>query len=309
MSLTTGVETYLFCFEAAENLRIVCPIAEREFDGYIDIVTPFGFSGFVGTGDYPNFPQYWRRFVRERGYVCGYIGLNPIFENKTYFDHNELYSTNNIYVLDLTLSQAELFSKLDRNRKRQFREWAKTAAGFILDKRLLADFFLENYIEFFREKRAAAVYAFSAATLERLFALENVLLVGAGSAARVEAAIVFTYTPYVADALLIVLRPDARHYSAALHWYGVDYFKAIGVPVLNLGGGVSANDSLAGFKERFGSTKLTLNCLKQVYDAPVYADLCARAGADPQDRSGYFPPYRAQAARSGQASSRTKHDR
>ena len=43
MHLTTGFTTYLYCFEA-ENIRIVCPIAEREFQGYVDIVTPYGLS-------------------------------------------------------------------------------------------------------------------------------------------------------------------------------------------------------------------------------------------------------------------------
>jgi hypothetical protein len=270
----------------------VCPIAEREFEGHVDIVTPYGFSGFVGNDDCGHFPQYWREFVRERGYVCGYIGLNPIFENKTYFDNNDLYSSNNIYVLDLTVSRDELFSNLSRNRKRQFEEWERISAGLILDKRPLVDFFLKNYVEFFHQKRAATAYAFSAATLKRLFALGNVVIVGAGTAERIEAAIVFTYTPYAADALFIISLPDGRQHSAALHWYGVDYFKSIGVRTLNLGGGVSANDSVAQFKQRFGGKQLTLSCLKQVYDATIYEALCARVGADPRDRIGYFPAYR-----------------
>jgi len=291
MHLTTGFKTYLYCFET-ERVRIVCPIAEREFEGHIDIVTPYGFSGFVGNGDCADFPQYWREFVRERGYVCGYIGLNPIFENKTYFDNNELHSSNNIYVLDLTLSRDELFSKLDRNRKRQFKEWERISAGLILDKRPLIDFFLDNYVEFFRQKRAATAYAFSVATLKSLFALGNVVIVGAGTAERIEAAIVFTYTPYAADALFIILLAEGRHHSAILHWYGVDYFKSIDIPVLNLGGGVRADDRVAEFKQRFGGRQLALSCLKQIYDPAIYAVLCARVGIDPTDRTGYFPAYR-----------------
>jgi len=291
MSLTTGFRTYLYCFESG-NVRIVCPIAEREFEGRVDIVTPYGFSGFVGTGNCADFPQYWGEFAKERGYVCGYIGLNPIFENRTYFDSSELYSYSHIYTLDLTLSHAELFSNLDRNRKRQFKEWRKTSVGFILDKRPLQEFFLANYIEFFREKKAATVYAFSRATLEGLFALDNVVMVGTGSAERIQAAIVFTYTPYAAEALFLISLPEGRHHSAALHWYGVEYFKSIGVPVLNLGGGVSANDSVAQFKERFGATKLTLKCLKQVYHVSTYEDLCAQVQVDPAYKTGYFPPYR-----------------
>lgn len=291
MRLTTGFRTYLYCFEA-EKVRIVCPIAEREFEGHVDIVTPYGFSGFVGRGDYADFPHHWRKFVESRGYVCGYIGLNPIFENKTYFDSNELYSHNNIYVLDLTLSREELFSKLSTNRKRQLKEWEKASAGLVLEKHTLTDFFLKNYVEFFRQKGAAPVYAFSVATIESLFALDSVLIVGAGLPGKLEAATVFTCTAYAADFLFNVSLPEGRAHSAALLWYGVNYFKSIGIPLLNLGGGVRAGDSLAEFKQRFGGTKLALSCLEQVYDPATYVALCARMAADPADRTGYFPAYR-----------------
>ena len=70
MQLTTGFKTYLYCLEA-DNVRIVCPIAERIFEKHVDIVTPFGFSGFVGTDDYPEFREQWSSFVKPQGYVCG----------------------------------------------------------------------------------------------------------------------------------------------------------------------------------------------------------------------------------------------
>lgn len=291
MHLTTGFRTYLYCFET-ENVRIVCPIAEREFEGYIDIVTPYGFSGFVGTGECPDFPRYWREFVGERGYVCGYIGLNPILENKTYFDSNELYSYNSIYVLDLTLSRDELFSNLSKNRKRDLKQWEKTSGNLITDRNALKAFFLANYSEFFRRKRATSAYDFRKATLEFLFDLKNVFILGAGRSNRLEAATVFTYTSDIADALLHASLAEERQHSAALLWHGANYFKSMGIPLLNLGGGVRANDSLAWFKERFGGRKLSLRCLKQIYNPEIYATLCAQVGADPADRTGYFPAYR-----------------
>src|SRR5215216_2711522 len=84
MQLTTGLETYLYCFETG-NIRIVCPISERVFQGHVDIVTPNGLPGFVGNSDYPDFSYHWKNFVKRQGYVCGYIGLNPIFDNDTYY--------------------------------------------------------------------------------------------------------------------------------------------------------------------------------------------------------------------------------
>ena len=128
MHLTTGFKTYLYCFET-ENVRILCPISERRLDGYTDIVTPYGFSGFTGNGDCPEFPGYWKEFVKRRAYICGYIALHPIFENSTYFDPDEAYQLNSLYFLDLTLSLDELFANLDRNRKRQLETGSTTGSG------------------------------------------------------------------------------------------------------------------------------------------------------------------------------------
>ena len=94
MYLTTGLKTYLYCFEN-EHGRIVCPISEREFRGYIDIVKPSGFSGFVGTGRIPGFSDHWRRSRQERGYVCGYIGLNPIHDYSDHFEPRDVFPYHN----------------------------------------------------------------------------------------------------------------------------------------------------------------------------------------------------------------------
>jgi hypothetical protein len=103
MQLTTGFMTYLYCFEN-EHVRIVCPIAEREYEGYIDIVKPSGFSGFVGQGTCPDFSLHWKEFATERGYICGYIGLNPLFDYSSLFKSYEVYPCHNdqcdAYVLD-----------------------------------------------------------------------------------------------------------------------------------------------------------------------------------------------------------------
>jgi hypothetical protein len=83
MHLSSGLLTFLYYFEA-ENTRIVCPFSERTYGGHVDLVTPYGFSGFTGSGSCADFPSHWRPFAQIRRYVCGYIGLHPLFENDTY---------------------------------------------------------------------------------------------------------------------------------------------------------------------------------------------------------------------------------
>src|SRR5262245_28427283 len=65
MSLSSDYQTFLYRF-VSDGVRIVCPIAERWYAGERDIVTPFGFSGFVSFGQSIKFSQAWLGFARER---------------------------------------------------------------------------------------------------------------------------------------------------------------------------------------------------------------------------------------------------
>lgn len=292
MHLTTGFTTYLYCFET-ENVRIVCPIAEREFEGHVDIVTPYGFSGFVGNGDCPQFPLHWSQFVQEREYICGYIALNPIFEKGVYFNSNEVYRSNTLYFLDLTLSIDKLFSNLHKNRKRKLKDFDETA--FVLDRDTLVRFFLETYPEYLQRIQAPSASYFTMKTLTSLCSLDNVAIVGARTVEKIEAVYIFAYTRYVGDCVFNVAVPEGRHYATPLLWWGVNYLKSKHIPLLNLGGGARENDSVARSKEFFGATKLPFRALKQVYEQELYEELCRQRGADPGDRTGYFPAYRSPA--------------
>ena len=292
MRLTTGFTSYLYCFETA-NVRIICPIAEREFEGHVDIVTPYGFSGFVGNGPCPQFPLYWSEFVKERGYVCGYIALNPIFEKDAYFNLNKAYRSNTLYFLDLTLSINKLFSNLHKNRRRKLKDFDKTV--FISDRNALTNFLVGNYPAFLRRVQAPRAAYFTRETLISLCSLDNVVVVGAGTVEKIEAVYIFAHTRYAADCLFNVATPEGRHYATLLLWWGVNYLKSKHIALLNLGGGVRENDSIARSKEFFGPIKLPFRALKQVYQPKIYEELCRRRGADPADKTGYFPGYRSPA--------------
>ena len=85
-----------------------------------------------------------------------------------------------------------------------------------------------------------------------------------------------------------------------LIWSAVQRLRELGVPSLNLGGGVREGDDVAEFKRRFGAAELPLASLRQVYRPErLRARSAAQAGVT-SDRSGWFPPYRA-AGRAGPA--------
>jgi len=290
MSLTTGGTTFLYVHES-ERGRILCALGERSYQGHPDLFTPYGFGGFVGDGDWEALRDEWPAFARDRGYVCGYIGLNPLLTDIALFDREELHEYNHLYVLDLTRSTEALFGSLSSNRKRQVHLLERGDAGLTLDSEACAEFLRENLLQFYADRGASEVYRFSDATIERLLDPAHSLLVGAVRDGTVEAVCHFVFTPYVAEYFAGVSLPQSRAYSSALIWAGAMELRRKGIPSLNLGGGVTRGDGIAIFKERFGGRVLPLASLKQVYEPDLYRALCESAGADPRDRSGFFPAY------------------
>jgi hypothetical protein len=287
MQLTTRLDTYLYCFEST-GVRVACPLSVRRFGGHSDIVTPYGLSGFIGTEDCPEFRPAWSDFVRSERYVCGYFALNPLFGNPSYFEPAEIALSNKIYFLDLRLSRERLIANLSSNRRRQIRAGEEE---IITERRPLIEFFLANYCDFLGRVGASSVYYFSRETLSYILTLDNVFIIGAAISQKVVAASVFAFTSYAADFLFGISLPGKRQHSAALLWSGAMYLKSVGIPLLNLGGGIRRDDGVAEFKRRFGAGELPLRCLKQIYDPETYAILCQRVKADPCDTTGYFPPY------------------
>ena len=287
LSQTTGDRTNLYSFVHGDT-HVVCPLIERSFGGYIDITTPSGFSGFAAVGDTATFAEHWQAFTESRGYVCGYLGLNPILPNAVRFA--DAVSYNSVYALDLTRDINDIVAGFDRNRRREVRSADHLTDNLIEDRSKLTDFLIAGYGPFMESLGAAPSYKRSSETLRRWCELDNVILVGAGTGSRVDAVYGFGFTPFVATCLLYVHSPGAGQHATQLLWYGMRALKQRGVPVLNLGGGVREDDAIARAKQRLGGVRRPLEAVRQVYRGTVYADLCRTAGVDGSE--WFFPAYR-----------------
>lgn len=286
LARTFDAPTFLYVFRDGD-VRIVCPLWEREIGGHRDVATPPGLSGFVGTAPHPAFATHWTAFAAERGWVSAYVGLNPVLGDPSYVPPEDVCERNAVYLLDLRRDEAALFAGLDRNRRRQLRDWAAAAAPIIDDRARLTAFLRDEYPAFLRATGAAPSYVRSPATLERLCALDEAVLIGTEGSAYL-----FVHTAAVGTCLIHVARPEARVHAAALVWRGIQLLRERGVPLLNLGGGVREGDAIAASKQRFGATRTPLRALRQIFRPDVYAELCRRAGAAPWHANGFFPAYR-----------------
>ena len=290
IAASSGQPTYLYRLRSAEA-TVICPVAERAIGSHVDVVTPYGLSGFVGTGDCPSLAARWSQFAERRGYVCGYLILNPVMPNETYFgdaaEHHKM-----MFVFDLRLDEEELFARLSTNRRRQIRRADGDRDALVADWERLTEFFVSTYPDFMARRDAAGVYELNEQTLRELCRSPQTLLIGAQRHGRVRAASLFGFTARSSDFLYNVSLPGEESYSVMLIWAALREFKSRGIPTLNLGGGVTENDGLVEFKRRFGTDKVPLRNVKQVYRPDVYEKLCAQAGVDPTLPS-YFPAYRA----------------
>ncbi len=289
MSLTANLKASLYCFEA-NNIRIVCPLAEREFKGHKDIVKPYGFNGFVGNRSCEEFPEEWRRFAKARGYVCGYLGIHPFLTDHTYYTNEEARTYNTVFALDLNLEEDELLSRMSKGRKAQIKQFQIGRSSIVREKEMLGEFLVNNYDEFLLSRGASSVYSFSKATLSYLASLDNVFLVGKSGTGGIEAAAMFAYTPYGGEYLFNVSIGEGKGHSSEIVWQGIRQLKTLGVPLVNLGGGFTPSDGIASFKKHFGSESFELKCIKQIYDEERYSVLCQQASVNP-DSVDFFPAY------------------
>jgi hypothetical protein len=289
LGLDGGGEPALFVAEGG-GVRVACPLIERPVEGRLDVATPYGFSGLTGTGPWPGFVAEWERFAAERGYVAGYLALNPLFGEETYADPEAVSVANQTFVLDLREGVEAARARLSTNRRRQLRGWRPE--DYEVDGEELAEFFVAQYPPAMERKEAASRHRFGAETLRALCELPSTFLVGAREGGRLESVSLFGFTSHAGDFVFNAALPGCAHHSVALIWSAVHLLVDRGVPWLNLGGGMSPGDSLADFKARFGAMPLPMGAVKAVYDQAAYEDLCRRHGADPTDRGGFFPAYR-----------------
>jgi hypothetical protein len=290
VQLTTNAPTHLFSLGRGDA-RVVCPLSERSYEGYPDVFTPYQFSGFAGNYPADHFGEDWRSFARDRGWVSGYFAMHPGLPNDSYYDSGDCFIENDLYVIDLRQSVDQLLALMDRNRRREVREFSTAARSVVRDREVLTRFLIDEHPAFLRRVGANAAAELTPATLAALANAESTLLIGAATQGRIEAAYLFGFTRWAGDCLLNVATPEGRRHSTSLLWNGILELKARGVPLLNLGGGVRPGDSVARAKQRFGPTRVPFRSVKQVYHFELFDLLCRKARVDPHDREGYFPPY------------------
>ena len=290
VELTTRLPTFLYVDETPGQ-KVVSPISERSFAGHVDVVTPYGLSGFAGNALQPGAGyDRWMSFAHREGYVCGYLTVHPLFAPPACTALPDYAAHNDLYILDLGAPEEVLLNAMSQNPRRVLRAFERSEARFVDDQRALQSFLMTNADEFMERKNFSSQARLNASSLQALGDAGNTIAVGVELDGVIVAAALYGYSSFCADMSLAVILPAGRGTMTALIWGGVQRLKSLGVGLLNLGGGISRDDSVAKFKERFGPTKCALGALKQVYRNDIFDQLCAARTPGP---TAFFPPYHA----------------
>jgi hypothetical protein len=295
VAVGTGLRVFLYSHEdVASASRAVVPFAERNFGEYTDIFTPIGFSGFIGTGDLSLLRTCWRKFIVDRGYVCGYFALHPIHANAAL--HSDLTVSNLLYVLDLSDGATAALKRADPDVRRVLRKWTATGGQVVTDRDQICKFATEHYARFMTSVGANPAAIWSEACLKAMLADENVFLAGVSDCEGICGIYTFATTSWSADAHLSISIRDGRRFITPLIAWGIHAMADRGISSLNLGGGVRPGDAVARAKHKFGPDRFPLRAARETYRPDIYRHLCAVMGRDPEEPIDFFPKYRARAS-------------
>jgi len=279
------------CEDTETGARAICPYAERDWQGTVDIYTPVGFSGFATNGSIPGLRDAWQAFASHRGYVCGYFALHPVLAAPEC--HVNVGSLNDLYLIRLGDEPCDALSSASQNVKRSIRRWERSGAEFVTDRSALVSFLLEHYAPFMESAGATDAAMWSPDFLQAICADPNVLMVGAADEQGICIVVTFGITPHCAEYQVNVSVRGGREFTAAMIWWGIRRLTAMKIPWLHLGGGVSRGDSLAQAKERYGPVCMPFMSAREIYDQDAYERLRAGAAEHSNAPTSFFPIYRA----------------
>jgi hypothetical protein len=291
LQLNHGLPTFLYCCsDTTTGYKAVCVYSERQWRDSVDIFSPAGFSGFVSSGPVRALRDHWQRFVRQRGYVCGYFALHPMLADQS--AHDNLHTSNNLYVLDVSNGVDELLRNSNTNVKRSMRAWAKSGLKFVENRELLTDFAVRHYRAFMQQKNASSTALWNDETLRMMCADPAVLIVGVEDEQGLCIVSSFATSPFGSEYLFNINLRNGRQYTAALIFWCAQQLEHMQIQWLNLGGGIKPHDSIAKAKERYRPQCLPFYNAMEIYNQARYRKLCLKAGQSPEDMGGYFPRYR-----------------
>ena len=273
--------------------------------GGFDAASPYGYPGPIGIGtDDPDFLRdtlvAGLAVLRDAGLVSAFIRLHPLLNVAPPAGVGTLVRHGDTVSVDLALTSGELWAQTRNNHRRDISKTIRLGYEAHMDKEWRhVESFKRLYRQTMERNSATPFYFFGDGYFEGLRdALgERLHLCVVEKSGVVAAAGLFVETNGIVQYHLAGTGETLREAQPAklMTHFTIAWAKERGNRVLHLGGGVGgATDSLLQYKSGFSPLRHTFATLRVVLDEVEYVRLVAALGTDfdPDDREGFFPPYR-----------------
>ncbi len=249
------------------------------------------------------FVERWDRLCAEEGIIAEFAHLHPSDRHTGLLRADDVHFNRDIVVIDLTLSEEELWrasfnDHCRRNIRRAEREHVRVFEG-----RTKADVreFHRIYTITMERHNADARYFFP---FEYFWSFreempDNSLFLLAGRQDRIIAAKLYLFDDREMYDFLGGMDIDYRHHRAAhaIIYAAVQWGRRHGRRRIILGGGYRPNDGIYQFKSSFSPLRLPFSTYRRIHHPALYADLCQAwseyYGCSFRQKTEYFPVYRA----------------
>jgi hypothetical protein len=282
----TGIEPQLAVVRAG-GARMLLPFFKREYMGHVDIATTMGLSGTSIAPASAAPLLLWREYAAAEGWVAGYIQLDAKLELPTAGTPDDIGTGNTVFLLDL--ATRDPIAAASANVRQKIRRAHRLGSAIVTD----ADVVVESLVRLYGATRmrtgAGLPYDFPAPTLEGWANDPDTLAIAATIGGSVEAVSVFLVRGVRAEYHLNASTEPGRELTTLLIADAIARLQAMGVTELNLGGGGRPGDGVYEFKARFNGEAKVFGIAHQIYNRPLYDELCVLAGASDGD---WFPAYR-----------------
>lgn len=283
-------EMFLIYFDNAEE-RFCYVIMQRDiadsdiFFGklekkkYFDWETPYGYGGPLTDSDISRecqieFEQEIRMYCKQNNIVSQFIRFHPLLKNYELNQNfiEKKYMRDTIYI-DTT--QLELIQKnMDTKNRNMVRKAKKNNVEIILKPITELDEFIPMYEETMKNKKADDYYTFKKDYFEYIKEFnENAFVAYAKLEDRYISGAIFFFNEKFIHYHLSGSDWEYRKYSPnnLLLYEVACWANKKGIKKMHLGGGMSANDSLFGFKKQFnknGRVKFYIG--RTIFDSEKY---------------------------------------
>ncbi len=311
-------EGLLFCFEGEKSRMCYAMIKkdiseDSRFAGKIpkgtwyDLETPYGYGGplydEIDARELKTFREWLKEWCVEHHIVSQFMRFHPLRKNAVatvgFFD--EVRYMHHTIFMDTT-SEETIVDNMDSKNRNMVRKARKNQVEIVVDESLeQLDAFKEIYKETMDYHNASEMYYFSDDYYEFLKTKMKghiVLLLAKYEGKPISASLFFYNKDYMHYHLSGTLLEYRKLASANLLLYEAACFACRkGIKEFHLGGGLSEDDSLYGFKKQFSKPGvLDFYIGKTVFEEEGYSELLKiRKQAEPSfnDKNTRMIQYRA----------------